>query len=98
MFDDIGLVHARAGAADSAIVWMEKYLSTPFFGRLNFDAGKPLILKRLGELYESVGNAEKAALRYREFLALWDKADPRLQPKIADVRYRLSKLANIERK
>jgi hypothetical protein len=40
---------------------------------------------------------EKAALRYREFLALWDKADPGLQPKVDDVRYRLSRLANIER-
>ena len=99
LYDDVAYVHARAGAADSAIFWYEKYLATPLFGRQNFDAGaKPLLLKRLGELYESVGNAEKAALRYREFLALWDKADPRLQPKIADVRYRLSRLANIERR
>jgi len=99
LFDDIGYVHARAGAADSAIAWFEKYLSTPFFGRLNFEGGaKPLLLKRLGELYEATGNAEKAALRYREFLALWDKADSRLEPKVADVRYRLSRLANIERR
>ena len=66
--------------------------------RQGFDAAaRPLILKRLGELYEATGNAEKAALRYREFLALWDKPDPQLQPKVDDVRYRLSRLANIER-
>jgi hypothetical protein len=52
----------------------------------------------MGELYESLGNAEKAAVKYREFLALWDKADPRLQPKVADVRHRLSRLADIERR
>jgi tetratricopeptide (TPR) repeat protein len=99
IYDDIAFVHARAGAADSAIYWYEKYLAEPFFGRLNFEGGaKPLLLKRLGELYESVGNVEKAAVKYREFLALWDKADPRLQPKVTDVRQRLSRLADIERR
>jgi tetratricopeptide (TPR) repeat protein len=99
MYDDIAYVHSRAGAADSAIAWYEKYLSTPLFGRHNFEGGsKPLMLKRLGELYEQVGNVEKAALRYREFLALWEKADARLQPKVVDVRQRLSRLADIERR
>jgi tetratricopeptide (TPR) repeat protein len=99
LYDDVAYVHARAGAPDSAIFWFEKYLAEPFYGRINFEGGaKPLMLKRLGELYESVGNAEKAAVKYREFLALWDKADARLQPKIADVRQRLSRLADIERR
>jgi hypothetical protein len=99
VYDDVAYVHSRAGAADSAIYWFEKYLSTPFFGRQNFEGGaKPLMLKRLGELYEATGNAEKAALRYREFLALWDKPDPRLQPKVNEVRDRLSRLADIEKR
>ena len=99
VYDDIAYAYARAGNADSAIVWYEKYLANPFFGRHNFESGaKPMMLKRLGELYESTGNVEKAALRYREFLALWDKADARLQPKVADVRQRLSRLADIERR
>ena len=99
IYDDIAYVHALAGQPDSAIFWYERYLNTPLFGRQNMDGGsKPLMLKRLGELYETVGNVEKAALRYREFLALWDKADPRLQPKVADVRHRLSRLADIERR
>jgi hypothetical protein len=99
LYDDLAYVHARAGAVDSAIFWYEKYLATPFFSRFNFEAGaKPLMLKRLGELYETAGNAEQAALKYREFLALWDKADPRLQPKVRDARDRLSRLADIERR
>ena len=99
IYDDVAFVHARAGRPDSAIVWYERYLSTPYFGRQNFDGGsKPVILKRLGELYESTGNVEKAALTYREFLKLWDKPDPRLQPKVADVRARLSRLADTERR
>jgi hypothetical protein len=97
LYDDIAYAHYRAGQPDSALYWYEKYLDTPLYGRYNFEGGsKPLMLKRMGELYESVGNVEKAAIKYREFLALWDKADARLQPKVADVRHRLSRLADIE--
>lgn len=99
VLDDIATIHWRAGQTDSAIFYFEKYLNTPFFGRQGFDAGsRPLILKRLGELYEARGNAEQAALRYREFLSLWDRADPRLQPKVEDARRRLSRLADVERR
>jgi hypothetical protein len=49
-------------------------------------------------LYEVVGDVPNAARRYREFLALWDKASPRLQPKVQDARYRLSRLADVERR
>ena len=99
LYDDIAYIHYRAGQPDSALYWYEKYLDAPLYGRYNFESGsKPLMLKRMGELYESVGNAEKAAIKYREFLALWDKADPRLQPKVAEVRHRLSRLADIERR
>jgi len=99
LYDDIALVHARAGAPDSAIFWLEKYLSTPYFTKQSFESGaKPILLKRLGELYESTGNVEKAAQNYREFLKLWDKPDPRLQPKVAEVRARLSRLADVERR
>jgi tetratricopeptide (TPR) repeat protein len=97
VLDDIGLIHSQAGNADSAIVYFERYLAAPFYSRQNFDAGaRPLIHKRLGELYEATGNVEKAALNYRAFLALWDKADPRLQPKVEDARRRLSRLADVE--
>jgi tRNA A-37 threonylcarbamoyl transferase component Bud32/tetratricopeptide (TPR) repeat protein len=99
IYDDIAYAYSRAGAPDSVIYYSEKYLATPVYGRQGFDGGtKPLLLKRLGEAYEAVGNAEQAARRYREFLALWDKADPRLQPKVEDVRFRLSRLANVERR
>jgi hypothetical protein len=99
LYDDIAYFHARAGNADSALFWYEKYVDAPIYARYNFDSGnKPLMLKRMGELYESVGDVAKAALAYREFLALWDKADPRLQPKVADVRHRLSRLADMERR
>ena len=85
--------------ADSAIYYWERYLTIPYYGRQNMDAiQRPLILKRLGELYESKGNTTKASENYREFLKLWENADPRLQPKVAEVRRRLSRMADAERR
>jgi tetratricopeptide (TPR) repeat protein len=99
LLDDIGWVWSRAGVADSAIYYWEKFLETPYLGRHNFDASqRPLIVKRLGELYESKGDATNAARRYQEFVKLWERADPKLQPKVAEVRRKLSRLADVERR
>ena len=53
--------------------------------------------KRLGELYEAKGDAAKAADHYRKFITLWGKADPELQPQVAEARRRLVKLAPVEK-
>lgn len=98
VLDDIGWAWNYAGVADSAIYYFEKYLTTPSFGRQGMDASqRPLIVKRLGELYESKGDVANATRRYREFLKLWENADQRLQPKVAEVRRKLSRLADVER-
>jgi eukaryotic-like serine/threonine-protein kinase len=97
IWEDIGTTYDRAGVADSAIFYWEKYLATPYMNRQGFDASqKPMMLKRLGELYEAKGNATRAAEYYREFIRLWERADPELQPRVAEVRRRLSRLADTE--
>ena len=97
ILDDIGQTWDRMGVADSAIFYLEQYLDTPMFGRQNMDASvKPLMLKRLGELYEGKGNVTKAASYYREFIELWERAEPKLQPKVAEAKRRLSRLADVE--
>jgi tetratricopeptide (TPR) repeat protein len=99
LMDDIGRAWDQAGAADSAIYYWERYLSAPLLGRQGMDAlWKPLILKRLGELYESKGDVPNAARRYREFIALWERAEPRLQERVADAKFRLARLADVEGK
>jgi len=56
-----------------------------------------LIRERLGQLYESLGNTEKAAEQYRAFIELWKNADPELQPRVADARQRLARLTPVEK-
>ncbi|HEU4994728.1 MAG TPA: protein kinase [Gemmatimonadaceae bacterium] len=97
ILDDIGWTWVQAGVADSAIYYFEKYLNTPYLGRQGFEgAQRPLMLKQLAELYEAKGDTTDAAKRYREFIALWERADASLQPRVADARRRLARLADAE--
>ena len=52
----------------------------------------PKIRERLGQLYETVGNNEKAAENYRAFIDLWKNADPELQPRVTAARAKLRRM------
>jgi tetratricopeptide (TPR) repeat protein len=86
--------------SDSAITTYERYLATPFWAKpIEVDAfGLAGTHKRLGELYEARGDRQKAASHYQQFVELWKNADPELQPKVAEVRQRLARLNDVERR
>jgi tetratricopeptide (TPR) repeat protein len=88
-----------AGQADSARVSYERYQNTPETLRWTTDqwylAGSH---KRLGELYEAKGDRQQALSHYLKFVDLWKDADPELQPKVAEVRARVARLKDQERK
>ncbi len=97
---NLARAYDAAAQPDSAIANFERYLSTPFWARgataldpLN----APLIHERLGQLYESKGNAQKAAEHYAKFVELWKNADPELQPRVKAARERLAKLTPVEK-
>ncbi|MEO8637189.1 MAG: serine/threonine-protein kinase [Gemmatimonadales bacterium] len=52
----------------------------------------PLALYALGRAEEAAGNRPAAAEAYGQFLRLWDKADPMLQPQIAEVKEALTRV------
>jgi tetratricopeptide (TPR) repeat protein len=89
-----------AGQPDSAVVMFERYLSTPYWLKVDAEMDPvrlPAIHERLGQLYESMGNTEKAIDHYRAFIELWKNADAELQPRVADARARLARLSPVER-
>ena len=89
-----------AGKPDSAAVMFERYLSTPYWLKTDAEMDPvrlPAIHERLGQLYESMGNTEKAVEHYRAFIDLWKNADPELQPRVADARKRLARLTPVEK-
>jgi len=99
VWDDLGIAWRRAGQPDSAIHYWEKYLNTPFFGREGMDASQAAVMhKWLGEAYEEKGDVPNAAKHYRQFVSMWEHADPVLQPKVAEVRRRLARMADVEGK
>jgi tRNA A-37 threonylcarbamoyl transferase component Bud32/tetratricopeptide (TPR) repeat protein/TolB-like protein len=89
----LGRAYDQANQADSTIANLERYLASPHRNRINIDA---LMLapihKRLGELYEAKGDAKRAAEHYATFVELWKRADPDLQPKVAEGRTRLERV------
>ena len=89
----IGMAYDRANMADSAIANLERYLATPSPGRAQLD--RWLLApahKRLGELYEAKGDNAKAVSHYTAFVRLWERADPDMQPRVAEVRTRMERL------
>ena len=88
-----GMAYDGRGTADSAIHSYEQYASDP----LVTGTKRVLALQRLGELYEAKGNVPAALRWYRQFVESWNKADPALQPQVADVRRRIARLEARER-
>ena len=83
----------QANMADSTIGALERYLANTNTNRINPDAWfLGPAHKRLGELYEAKGDAKRAVEQYAAFVDLWKRADPDLQPKVADAQARLERL------
>ena len=83
LFDD-------AGRADSALVYYERYLETPYNFRVWVDARNLAdVHERLGQLYDERGDLENAALHYAAFVELWADSDPVLQPRVQAAQVRL---------
>lgn len=91
---ELARAYDLGGARDSAVAVYERYLETPWIGRLELDAVHlPWICERLGELYEERDEPQRAATMYRRMVTLWRQADPALHPRVAAVERRLAALA-----
>jgi eukaryotic-like serine/threonine-protein kinase len=89
----LGRAYDEANLPDSTIANLERYLANTHRNRINVDSWMlGPIHKRLGELYEAKGNMKRAAEQYAAFVELWKRADPDLQPKVAEVRTRLERV------
>ncbi len=53
----------------------------------------PLSYLALGEALEAAGDRAGAARAYNQFIRLWEKADPALQPRVESARRALERLA-----
>ncbi len=88
----IGQAHDLAGRGDSAIVYFERFLTTPDPQPEQDSRWRAEVHRRLGELYEAKGAKREAAEQYRKFVDLWARADADLRPQVAEARQRLEQL------
>jgi tetratricopeptide (TPR) repeat protein len=93
---DLARAYEVAGRPDSAIATYERYLRTPWQRRFDTDAIElGFAMERLGALYQKQQDGAKAAALYDSLLQLWRRADPELEPLVADVRRRLEQTTQI---
>jgi tetratricopeptide (TPR) repeat protein len=89
----LGRAYDQGNNADSTIANLERYITSPGASRINIDQWfLAAAYKRLGELYEARGDVARAVTSYAAFVNLWQRADPDLQPKVAEVRARVERL------
>lgn len=90
----MALAYDYAQQNDSAIATYTRYVESPSmlnrFGNDGFFL--PGSYKRLGELWEAKGDRQKAVRYYTKFVELWKNADADLQPKVAEVKKRITRL------
>jgi tetratricopeptide (TPR) repeat protein len=89
----LGLAFDRAAQADSARAYLTRYAEMPGTDRWIVDRHflAPALF-RLGELYADASDTKRATEYYGRFVDLWDKADPDLQPRVAEARARIDRL------
>ncbi|UCC48864.1 MAG: tetratricopeptide repeat protein [Gemmatimonadota bacterium] len=90
----LGQAYDLAEEPDSVVAIYERYLNTPWLGRLGDADWYALagIYERLAGLYELRGDRERAAQHYNRFIELWRDADPELQPRVQAARRALERL------
>jgi tetratricopeptide (TPR) repeat protein len=87
----MGETYDRANQPDSTIAYFERLLAIRNLGPGPY--WKPVMLRRLGQLYEKKGNRERALEYYGKFVDLWKDADPSVQPLVAETREWIAQLA-----
>jgi eukaryotic-like serine/threonine-protein kinase len=91
---ELALAWELIGRADSAIAYYQRYIESPFLGRIGSDAVElPPTLERLGALHEAQGDIARAAEYYGRFVELWRNADGVLQPRVQAAVERLRRLS-----
>ncbi len=90
---EIGTAFERLNQPDSALAVYEEFVTRPIYWEMGQRHTLPIVLGRLAELHEARGNKSSALEYYGRLVDLWDGADEELQPRVAEYRRRIARLA-----
>jgi tetratricopeptide (TPR) repeat protein len=76
------------GRNDEALAWYDSF--SAFLG-YHFIFKAPFLFNR-AEIYESLGQPEKAIEHYSRFIDLWKDCDPALRPRVEEAKRRLARV------
>jgi len=94
---EIGLAFDALQQPDSALATYQALTTAVQPGPEGRQLTLPLSYRRLGELYETRGDKERALEWYGKFVETWRGADPDLQPKVKEIQKRIGELAGEKR-
>jgi tetratricopeptide (TPR) repeat protein len=82
-----------AGPPDSAAAAWARLADVPWWAKLNWDQfWLGPALERAAQLYDQLGDLERAAEYYARLVEVWAEADPDLQPRVLAAQARLQQL------
>ena len=90
---DEGRAFERLNEPDSAVARYEEFVNSHNTDDENRQYFLAAALRRLGELYESKGQRDKAVEYLGRFVELWKDADPEFQPLVRDIRKHMAELS-----
>lgn len=89
----LSLAYERAGQLDSAIAVGERYFAITDPSASDDDGSqRPVLHRRLGELYARRGDLVRAERHLNAFMTMWRNADAELQPQVSAARRQLALL------
>jgi tetratricopeptide (TPR) repeat protein len=89
----LSLAYDRAGQPDSAIAVGERYLAMIDPSTAEVDGfHRPVLHRRLGELYARRGDVAGAERHLNAFVMMWRNADAQLQPQVEAARHQIMML------
>jgi Flp pilus assembly protein TadD len=93
VYPDLARAYDANGQFHEAAETYQRYITTPWLWRYEYDATElGPALKRLAELREQLGDRAGAREAWSKLLALWDRADPALQPILQTARKKVAEL------